>query len=120
MLIFSQAGVRGCTVKIGKDFEKNCKQVNDNLFVVPWDPTRYREGLHFITVLVEDNDGRKNQVEQPFRFDEKKTLHFDMLATFILYTDAILIFKTMFWGSLVFCVAPLIFFRIWHELVRGK
>lgn len=118
-MIFSKVGIRSCTVKIGNDFNENCKQMNANLYVVPWDPTIYREGLHYMTVTVIDNDSRENQVVQPFRFDEKQSLHFDPIALFVLYTDATLIFKSVFWFSLFLCVSPLIFFRIWHELVKA-
>lgn len=119
ILAFSPAGIDTCHVQIHKEFEANCQQVADNLFVVPWDPERYREDLHHITVTVIDKDGRKNEVTQPFRFDEKQTVYYDTIAQFILHTQAINIFKGLFWFSIFLCVAPLIFFRIWHELIRG-
>lgn len=106
-------------MKIDNEFEGTCKQVNKNFFVVQWDPKRFQEGLHFITAIVVDNDGRKNEVMQPFRLDEKQSLNFDFLAKFVLQIEAITIFKGFFWFSFILCVAPLIFFRIWHELVRG-
>lgn len=113
-------GISSCTVKIGKDFNENCKQVNDNLFVVPWSPEHYREGLHHMTVTVVDKSDRKNEVTQSFRLDEKQTVYFNTMAQFVLHTHAIVIFKSMFWISILLCIAPLIFFRIWHELVKGK
>lgn len=120
ILAFSPVGISSCTVKIGKDFNANCKQVNDNLFVVPWSPENYREGLHHMTVTVVDKSNRQNEVTQSFRLDEKQTVYFNTMAQFVLHTHAIVIFKSMFWTSILLCIAPLIFFRIWHELVKGK
>lgn len=107
-------------MQIDKDFNENCQQVNENLFVVPWNPEHYHEGLHFITVIVVDKNDRENKVTQPFRLDEKQTVYFDTLAQFVLHTHAITIFKSLFWFSIALCVAPLIFFRIWHELIKGN
>lgn len=120
-MAFSPAGIKSCVVQIGNnEFNKNCKQINAHFFVVPWDPERYQNGLHYITVNVVDNDGRENQVHQPFKLDEQQTLDFDLLALFVLKTDATTIFKCLFWFALSLCVFPLIFLRIWHELVKGK
>lgn len=120
ILAFSPAGIKSCSVQIGNDFIETCKQINDKLFVVAWDPKRYQNGLYYITVNVEDNDGRKNGAKQPFKLDEQQSLKFDLFALFILRTDATTIFKSLFWFSLILCVFPLIFLRIWHELIKGK
>lgn len=92
--------------------------MTDNFFVVPWTPKRYQNGLHYITVTVVDNDGRENQVTQPFRMDEEQSLKFDVLATLVLRCDATVISKILFWFSWTLCIAPLIFLRILHELVK--
>lgn len=119
-MAFSPSGIKSCTVEIGNELKETCKQDNDNFFVVPWDPKQYENGLYYITVTVVDNDNRENQVTQPFKLDEKNSLKFDLMALFVLQTDATTIFKSLFWFSLVICVAPLIFLRIWHELVKGN
>lgn len=107
-------------MKIDKDFKEICQQVNENLFVVPWNPERYREGLHHITVTVVDKSNRRNEVAQSFRLDEKHAVYSDILAQFVLHEHIVTIFQSMFWFSIFLCVAPLIFFRIWHELIKGK
>lgn len=119
ILAFSPSGIKSCTVDIGDSLKENCKQINDNFFVVPWDPKLYHNGLYYITVTVVDKDDREKQVIQPFKLDEKQSLKFDLMALFVLQTDATTIFKTLFWFSLVVCTAPLIFLRVWHELVKG-
>lgn len=120
ILAFSPVGIKTCAVKIGDDFNEYCKKVNENFFVVPWNPQLYRKGLQSITVTVTDHYGRVKEVTQPFRLDGKQTLNFDTLAKFFLNTDATIIFKSFFWASVFLCVTPLIFFRIWHELVIGN
>lgn len=107
-------------MQIGKDFNENCQQVNEYLFVVPWNPKQYHEDLHFITVTVVDKNDRKNKATQSFRFDEKQTVYTDTLAQFVLHTHTKTIFRNLFWFSVALCVTPLIFFRIWHELIKGN
>lgn len=107
-------------MQIDNDFKENCKQINDHFFVVPWDPKYFEKGLHYITVTMADNADRVNQVEQPFRLDDQQSLKFDMMALFVLKTDATTIFKTLFYMALITCISPLIFIRIWHELIKGN
>lgn len=97
-----------------------CQHVNESLFVVSWDPKNYREGLHHITVTVVDKSNRRNEVTQLFRLDEKQTVYSDMLAQFVLHKHIVTIFRSLFWSSVFLCVTPLIFFRIWHELIKGE
>lgn len=97
-----------------------CQHVNESLFVVPWDPKHYREGLHHITVTVVDKSNRRNEATQLFRLDEKQTVYSDTLAQFVLHKHIVSIFRSLFWSSVFICVAPLIFFRIWHELIKGE
>lgn len=117
-MAFSPAGIGSCNVKIDKDLNENCQQVNENLFVVPWKPERYRDGLHSITVTVVDKNSSKNEVTQSFRLDEKQTVYFDTLAQFVLHTHALTLFSSMFLAAILLCIVPLIFYRIWHELIR--
>lgn len=120
ILAFSPAGISSCSVKIDKDFKEMCQQVNENLFVVAWNPEHYREGLHHITATVVDKSNRRNEVTQLFRLDEKQTLYFNTFAQFVLHKHIVTIFQSMFWFSEFLCVAPLIFFRVWHELIKGE
>ncbi|XP_055306031.1 transmembrane protein 62-like isoform X1 [Sitodiplosis mosellana] len=118
ILAFSPSGIKNCTVEIGTEGNKICQQINDNFFVVPWDAKRYKNGLHDLKVTVVDNKDREKQVIQPFRLDEKQSLQFDLWARLILRSDATAVFQILFWLSWVICVVPLIFLRIWHELVK--
>lgn len=120
ILVFSPAGVGSCNAKIDNNFNEKCQRVNENFYVVPWNPEHYREGLHSITVTVVDKNNRTNEVTQPFRLDEKQAVYFDPLAQFILHTNLIIPFSILFSASILLCIVPLIFCRIWHELIRGE
>lgn len=119
ILIFSQASLSICKVQIDNEFKGDCQHADDNLFVIPWNPERYREGLHHITVTVVDTYGRKNEVTQPFRLDEKQTAYFSTMAQILLHISESTYMKLFLWLAIFLCVTPLIFCRIWNELIRG-
>lgn len=58
------------------------------------------------------------QVTQPFSLDGTRK-DFDTLARITLMSDATMIFKILFGFAVSFCVVPLVFFRVWHILIRG-
>ena len=39
------------------------------LWTAPWDPARYKEGLHVLQVAVEDETGQRSQREHVFSLD---------------------------------------------------
>lgn len=69
--------------------------------------------------MVVDNADRVNQLKQPFGLDEQQTLSFPKLGKFFLHVQTTTIFQFVFYFSFAVTIAPLIFFRIWHQLVRG-
>lgn len=119
-MAFSPSGIKNCLVKIDDDAMESCQQINDNFFVVEWNARRYQYGLHSITIIVSDNDDGVKEVTQPFRLDEKQTLKFDIMAEFLLKMELTTILVSIFWCSIVLLVAPLILFRVWHELIKGR
>lgn len=106
-------------MELGTELNETCQQINDNFFVVPWNPKHYNKGLHVLTVTVVDKMDRENRVTHPFQLDEQQSLEYDLAARFILKSDAIVIFQIIFWIAWAICVVPLIFLRIWHELIKG-
>lgn len=62
LLAFSPAGIEDCFASIDDGFAVECRKVNENFFVVPWEPTKYASGLHSITVTVVDRSGNENEV----------------------------------------------------------
>lgn len=60
------------------------------------------------------------QVSLPFTLDADSDLTFGMLARMVLMGDISSLFQYTFALSVALCVVPLLFFRIWHELVVAK
>lgn len=118
ILAFSPAKIKSCVIRIDDGFKQDCTRLNDSLFVVPWNPQNYKDGLHYITVIVVDGLNRENQVNQPFKLDEEQTLRFDFRTSFALNVHFRTIIKSVFWVSFALTVVPLVIFRIWHELIR--
>lgn len=62
MLGFSPDGIANCTIALDHGAPINCTRVNDNLFVVKWDPTVYKSGSHVVTARMTDGVGREKEV----------------------------------------------------------
>lgn len=62
LLAFSPAGISKCIVRIDNDFKEKCTKINENLFVVSWNPEKYKKGIHYITATVVDDYGRDKEV----------------------------------------------------------
>lgn len=117
LLVFSPGKITECQVKIDAGSWKDCKRASRELFVVPWEPSQYKRGLHKLFVYVLDEDGRSRVVEQQFTLDGSR-LRFDFLARFVLMYDTNKVFQTFFSIALIIYLVPLCVFRIWHTLVR--
>lgn len=92
---------------------------NPQLFVVAWSPSAYSNGLHQLEVTVSDTRGRQHSVRQAFSIDGTRDT-FPFLARLVLMCDASVVFRSLFAVSASLCVAPLLFFRVWHFLVRRR
>lgn len=62
LLGFSPDGIVNCTVSLNNGAPILCTRVNDNLFVVKWDPSVYKSGSHVIKARMVDGLGRENEV----------------------------------------------------------
>lgn len=119
MLVFSPASIDHCAVRIGGDREPwiECQQTGKHLFVAPWQPAAYAHGLHQLEVRVSDASGRQHSVRQLFSVDGQRDT-FPLLARIVLMCDASVVFRCLFALAAALCVAPLLFFRGWHELAQ--
>lgn len=50
-------------MRINNEEWKSCKKVNDQLFVVKWNPYLYSSGVHILEVNVIDDDGKQRLVK---------------------------------------------------------
>lgn len=62
VLGFSPDGIANCTVSINYEASVDCVKMNDNLFVVKWNPKLYQKGVHTIAVHMIDGVGRETKV----------------------------------------------------------
>ncbi|XP_055598866.1 transmembrane protein 62-like [Uranotaenia lowii] len=117
LLAFSPAKISECQVKVNQEEWVDCKQTGRELFVVPWNPSRYSMGIHRISVFVRDEDGRYRVIEQDFTLDGSRK-KFSTLARLVLMYDTNKIFQIFFSIALISCLVPLCIFRIWHTMVQ--
>uniref|UniRef100_A0A2M3ZKX5 Putative transmembrane protein 62 n=1 Tax=Anopheles braziliensis TaxID=58242 RepID=A0A2M3ZKX5_9DIPT len=117
ILIFSPATITECQVKLGISSWKECVRISRELYVVRWEPSLYKRGLHRLSVYVLDEDGRSRVVEQQFTLDGSR-LSFDFLAKLVLMYDTNKLFQAFFSVALIIYLVPLCVFRTWHSLVR--
>ncbi|CAG9823206.1 unnamed protein product [Phaedon cochleariae] len=118
ILAFSLSRIDFVKVKIDDGSWIQCKRVKGPLFVAPWNPHDYLQGLHNIEVFVKDVDGRTRSDLQPFSLDGTR-LSFGVLSKLALMTNASVIFKSFFYVMMVLTVLPLVLIRYIHFLVAG-
>lgn len=116
LLAFSSSPIVQCSVRLNNQHWEVCEQKAPHLFVVKWQAETYHSGIHKLEVLVVDSAGNKKWVNQPFSLDGSRP-SFDILARFVLMSDASTIFQILFAIALSSCIVPLIFLRCWHWLV---
>lgn len=87
LLAFSLSPIQSVTVKIDNGNWSDCINVKGPLFVAPWNPNIYLNGLHTLQVHVRDTMGREITVSQPFSLDGSRT-DFKTLAKIVLMMDA--------------------------------
>ncbi|XP_057655925.1 transmembrane protein 62-like isoform X1 [Diorhabda carinulata] len=120
ILAFSLSMIDFVKVKINDGEWINCKRIKGPLFAVPWNPKNYLRGFHNMEVYVKDIDGRIKSDNQIFALDGTP-LSFGILSKLALMTDATLIFKVFFFGTLILTTVPAFAIRYVHLLVAdGK
>ncbi|XP_044749318.1 transmembrane protein 62-like [Coccinella septempunctata] len=120
VLAFSLSKITSVKVRINNEDWKYCHHVKGPLYVAPWNPNLYPEGLHEIEILVKDLDGRSKTIKHSFALDGTR-LSFNVMPKFFLSIRANVVFRLMFLTSILLSVVPLIFLRYLHKLVEvGK
>lgn len=105
VLAFSLSKITSVKVKINNEDWKYCHHVDGPLYVAPWNPHLYPEGLHnievillmisnfscfhfvLIQVLVKDLDGRSKIIKHSFALDGTR-LSFNVMPKFFLSISA--------------------------------
>ncbi|MBN3311900.1 TMM62 protein, partial [Atractosteus spatula] len=111
ILAFSEAPITAVYVSIDQKPLGEARPGKGPLYVLAWDPKSYSKGLHSIRVKVEDSAGRSTVREQQFTLDDKVTLGFGFLQSFILLTDHYILARVAFVFLVLFNVALIVAFR---------
>ncbi|XP_059485481.1 transmembrane protein 62-like [Neocloeon triangulifer] len=119
VLAFSTAAIKMVRVRINNGEWGVCKNVNGSLYVFKWNATRFKKGIHHLTVEVEDELGRSKTVVQPFSLDGTR-LAFSVLPRIALMVNISVVFQCMFGGMLILCIVPMCLTRFMHKLVKNK
>ncbi|KAG5862870.1 hypothetical protein JTB14_023940 [Gonioctena quinquepunctata] len=118
ILAFSLSRIDFVKIKINDGNWINCKKVRGPLFVAPWEPQNYLDGIHKMEVYVKDIDGRTKSITQPFALDGSR-LSFGIMSKIALMTNASILFKILFFLMVGLTVLPLLLMRYIHGLVAG-
>ncbi|CAK9804583.1 Transmembrane protein 62 [Anthophora plagiata] len=119
ILAFSIALIKTVEVQLDAEAWFECDHVKGPLYVLRWNTTDYREGIHSIRVRVTDADGRETIIYQPFALDGSR-LSFRVLPRLILMSNVSNIFQFLFEMVLISLVIPLWLLRFLHILYVRK
>lgn len=119
ILVFSLSTVIKVKVRIDKGEWEECNHLEAPLFTHPWQPEKYRHGLHHIEVYATDLDGRNKVVSQPFSLDGTR-LSFGFMPRFILMCDINTLFHLLFGLTVAGCVLPLCVLRCAKKAILGN
>ncbi|CAL7945274.1 unnamed protein product [Xylocopa violacea] len=119
ILTFSIALIKTVEVQLDDEDWFECEHIKGPLYVLRWNTTNYKNGIHTIRVRVVDVDGRETIVFQPFALDGSR-LSFRVLPRLILMSNVSSIFQFLFGTVLVLLVIPLCLLRFLHILCEKK
>ncbi|KAK9885653.1 hypothetical protein WA026_012417 [Henosepilachna vigintioctopunctata] len=117
ILAFSLADITSVKVKVNKENWLHCRHVSGPLFVVPWNPHLYFDGLHDIQVFVKDKEGRTRIINQHFSLDGTQ-LSFNIMPKILLSSNANVMFRMMFTIMVIISIGPLLFVRYLYDLLK--
>ncbi|XP_071559664.1 transmembrane protein 62 [Temnothorax nylanderi] len=113
VLAFSTVPLKSVKIQLDNGDWQKCDHVRGPLYVLPWNSTRYKEGIHQITVHVVDDEDRRKIVWHSFSLDGS-WLSTSVLPKLLLMVNIVCIFQFMFFVTLAVSIAPLCFLRFIH------
>ncbi|KAL6258336.1 hypothetical protein P5V15_010422 [Pogonomyrmex californicus] len=119
VLAFSTVKLKTVEVQLDDGGWQECTHVNGPLYVLPWNSTRYKEGIHHITVRVIDDENRKKIVSHSFSLDGS-WLSTSILPKLVLMFDIVYIFQFLFFSTLALVIIPLWLIRCFHLCNKNK
>ncbi|KAK6636235.1 hypothetical protein RUM43_009893 [Polyplax serrata] len=117
VLVFSLAPIELVQIQIDDGDWTNATNIKGPLYVVPWNPKEYENGVHNLNVRSRDAEGRERGITQPFCLDGTR-LDFRFWPRVALMTNISIVFQSLFGMALCFCTVPLCIFKVVHVLVK--
>ncbi|KAM8807706.1 transmembrane protein 62 [Eudromia elegans] len=111
ILAFSPSFITSVKVQIDGVHVGNAHQASGPLYVIKWSPQNYSEGFHHIDVTVQDTSGRIRTQSHIFAMEEKLSLRFGFLPSFILLSDHYVLARMLFGLIALVQIALLVTFR---------
>ncbi|KYN02695.1 PREDICTED: transmembrane protein 62-like [Cyphomyrmex costatus] len=119
VLAFSTVPLKTVEIQLDNDFWQKCDHVNGPLYVLPWNSTRYKEGIHQITARVVDNEDRRKIVSYSFSLDGS-WLSASILPKLVLTVNIVYILQFLFFITLILSILPLCFLRFVHIYYKNN
>ncbi|XP_018367573.1 PREDICTED: transmembrane protein 62-like [Trachymyrmex cornetzi] len=119
ILAFSTVPLKTVEIQLDNDIWQKCSHVNGPLYILPWNSTKYKEGIHQITVRVVDNENRRKIVSYSFSLDGS-WLSVSILPKLILMVNIVYIFQFLFLVTLILAIIPLCFLRFVHMYYKNN
>ncbi|KAG5323692.1 TMM62 protein, partial [Pseudoatta argentina] len=119
ILAFSTVPLKTVEIQLDNDVWQKCGHVNGPLYVLPWNSTRYKQGIHQITVRVVDNENRRKIVSYSFSLDGS-WLSVSILPKLVLMANIVYIFQFLFLVTLILAIIPLCFLRFVHMYYKNN
>ncbi|KFM76795.1 Transmembrane protein 62, partial [Stegodyphus mimosarum] len=110
VLIFSPHGIEIAKVKIDDGSWSELKSIDPPLFVAKWEPLKYMEGLHKMTLYAKDKNGNEKTISHYFSLDGTRS-KFPLGARLALMGH-ISVGQAIFGGTLLLTLLPLCVLRI--------
>ncbi|GIX71409.1 transmembrane protein 62 [Caerostris extrusa] len=118
VLIFSPHPIISAKVKINNGNWSELKLSESPLYVAPWEPLKYMEGIHTITVYAKDSSGKEKTFSHQFSLDNSRP-KFPLGARFALMGH-ISVGQAIFGVSLLITLLPLCIMRIYLCYGKGE
>ncbi|KAL0125186.1 hypothetical protein PUN28_004372 [Cardiocondyla obscurior] len=119
VLAFSTVSLKTVEIQLDNGVWEKCHHIDGPLYVLPWNSTMYKEGIHQITLRVIDNEDRKKIVSHSFSLDGS-WLSTSVFPKLLLMINIVYIFQFLFFITLALSIVPLCFLRLVHMRYKNK
>ncbi|OWF41194.1 Transmembrane protein 62 [Mizuhopecten yessoensis] len=123
ILVFSPDEITKADVYIDNMYVGPAHHVQGPLFVSPWQPHKYNNGVHNLGIVVQDAAKRSRYVTQPFTIDTKG-LALPVIPAFLLIANIHNLAKLLFWFLVCTYIGVLMLLRgcdnIRTIFIRGR